>query len=131
MSLPPGDTTVVAWRDGVRIAVANLVRNALRHGAPAVGRPSVEVSVDVGERDVTIAVADNGPGIPAADRERLMRRFERGAGGESGETRPGLGLGLALVEQIATLHDGAVTIADRVDGAPGITVSFTLRRHAA
>ena len=65
-------TTVIAWRDGVRLAIANLVRNALLHGVPADGAAqTVRVSV-VGS---TVTVEDNGPGIPVADRQRVLATF--------------------------------------------------------
>lgn len=97
-STPP--TTLVAWRDGVGLAIANIVRNAFVHGVPADGAvPHVAVSV-VG---TTVAVDDNGPGVPPADRQRVLERFEHGAGG-------GSGLGLAIAQQVALAHGGSVTI---------------------
>ena len=97
-STPP--TTLVAWRDGVGLAIANIVRNAFVHGVPADGAvPHVTVSI-VG---TTVAVDDNGPGVPPADRQRVLERFEHGAGG-------GSGLGLAIAHQVALAHGGSVTI---------------------
>ena len=99
-STPPN--TVIAWRDGVTLAIANIVRNALIHGAPADGGvPRVVVSV----AGTTVIVDDNGPGVPEADRQRLLERFERGAGS-------GSGLGLAIAQQVAIAHGGSVTIGE-------------------
>jgi two-component system sensor histidine kinase PrrB len=97
-STPP--TTMVAWRDGVGLAIANIVRNAFVHGVPVDGTvPHVAVSV-VG---TTVVVDDNGPGVPTADRQRVLERFEHGAGG-------GSGLGLAIAQQVALAHGGSVAI---------------------
>jgi two-component system sensor histidine kinase PrrB len=94
-------TTLVAWRDGVLLAIANIVRNALVHGVPTDGAAAhVVVSV----AGATVTVDDNGPGVPEADRQRVLVRFERGAGG-------GSGLGLAIAQQVAIAHGGSVTIA--------------------
>ncbi len=109
---PP--TTVVAWRDGVRLAIANIVRNALVHGVPIDGAAArVVVSVT----GATVTVDDNGPGVPEADRLRVLDRFERGAGG-------GSGLGLAIAQQVAIAHGGSVTIATSPLG--GARVVLTL-----
>ncbi|MGZ6993538.1 MAG: sensor histidine kinase, partial [Ilumatobacteraceae bacterium] len=111
-SSPPN--TVIAWRDGVTLAIANIVRNALVHGVPADGRtPHVVVSVAGG----TVTVDDNGPGVPAADRQRVLERFEHGGGS-------GSGLGLAIAQQVAIAHHGSVTIGDSPLG--GARVVLTL-----
>ena len=95
---PP--TTIVAWRDGVALAIANVVRNALVHGAPIDGGAARVVVTVVG---ATVTVDDNGPGVPEPDRERVLARFVRGAGG-------GSGLGLSIAQQVALAHGGSVTI---------------------
>ncbi|WP_254552775.1 HAMP domain-containing sensor histidine kinase [Kitasatospora sp. MMS16-BH015] len=82
-------------------AVRNLVENALRHG----GGTPVEVTVDPGR----VAVRDHGPGVPAADRERVFERRVTGAG--SG----GTGTGLAIVRWVAELHGGSAELS----AAPG------------
>ena len=80
-------------------AVRNLVANAQRHGAPP-----VTVSVSHEDGDAVLRVADNGAGIPEADRERVFEAFYRPAG--RGEQAGGWGLGLSLVRQIAMHHGG-------------------------
>lgn len=110
---PP--TTAVAWRDGVRLAVANLVRNALVHGQPPDGSPPrVDVTVD----GSAITVDDNGAGIPEADRARMLRRFERRGGGD------GSGLGLAIVNQVALAHGGGVRIGASPLGGARVVVAL-------
>src|SRR4051794_23578910 len=99
-------TTFVAWRDGVLLAIANVVRNALIHGAPPGGGRAL---VDVSIADATVTVDDNGPGIAPADRQRVLERFERGGGN-------GSGLGLAIAQQVAIAHGGSVTIGSSPSG---------------
>lgn len=111
-STPP--TTVIAWRDGVRLAIANIVRNALVHGAPTDG--SVQ-HVVVSVAGTTVTVDDNGPGVAQRDRQRVLERFERGGGG-------GSGLGLAIAQQVAVAHGGSVTIESNPAG--GARVLLTL-----
>jgi signal transduction histidine kinase len=96
-------------------AVANLLDNAVKH-TPADGR----ITVTVGHRDgdVTLAVADTGPGIPEADRKRVLDRFVRL---EEARSSPGAGLGLSLVAAVAKLHDATVRLDDN---HPGLRVSL-------
>ncbi|HEY0520347.1 MAG TPA: HAMP domain-containing sensor histidine kinase [Ilumatobacteraceae bacterium] len=113
-------TTVVAWRDGVRLAVANIVRNALVHGVPAGGvRQHVVVSID----GATITVDDNGQGVAPADRRRVLERFERGTGG-------GSGLGLAIAQQVAIAHGGSVTIESSPSGGARVVLSLRPNENA-
>ena len=105
VEVEPGPA-IPLWREGAQLAVANIVRNALRHGVGADG--SLLISVHVAGASVT--VDDGGPGIPAPDRERVVRRFERGAG--SG----GSGLGLSIAEQVAIAHGGRLDISDSPQG---------------
>lgn len=111
-------TTTVAWRDGVHLAIANIVRNALVHGVPEDGSTSHVVVTVAG---TTVTVDDNGPGVPRADRRRVLQRFERGSGG-------GSGLGLAIAQQVATAHGGSVHITDSPLG--GARVVMTLAPSA-
>ena len=74
--------------------------------------PDGEV-VTVAVHGTTIEVADRGPGIDAEDRDRVFDRFYRAT---SARTRPGSGLGLSIVSQIATLHGGTVTLDARAGG---------------
>jgi two-component system sensor histidine kinase TctE len=84
--------------------VSNLVDNALKY-TPAGGTVTVSTGNENGR--VHIAVEDTGPGIPAADRERVRQRFYR----LPNSPGHGSGLGLAIVEDIARLYGGALVIA--------------------
>jgi two-component system sensor histidine kinase MprB len=106
---------VLGRRSMLDRAVANLVANAVKFSPPT---DPVEVVV----RGTTIEVLDRGPGVAAADAERVFDRFYRA---ENARTLPGSGLGLAIVKQIADLHGGTVALASRPDG--GAVATLTLR----
>lgn len=109
-----GDSTVLGSRELAGQALANLIDNALKYAAPGPGlRGVVHVRVQRLGHGVEASVADNGPGIPAADRERVFGRFVRL---ESSRSRPGSGLGLSLVAAVASLHNGDVRIEDNEPG---------------
>lgn len=95
--------------DALRLLAANLVDNAVRY-TPAGGR--VEVSAWRGGAGSILQVCDDGPGIPAAERERVFDRFYRGAGAEG----DGSGLGLAIVRRVAELHGGRIELAEGLGG---------------
>ena len=115
--LGPGG--VIAWADGVRLAVSNLVRNALAHGRGPDGAAHVLVVVHRDGERASVVVEDRGPGVPTDDRARVVRRFEKGPDSS------GSGLGLALVGQVAALHGGTLTL----DAAPGGGAQATLTIH--
>lgn len=96
-------------RLAVRRAVANLVDNALLYA-----REPVEVFTWDAEGKISIEVRDRGPGIPAAEIERLKRPFTRLDAARSGPA--GSGLGLAIVERIAQAHGGRLELSPRDGG---------------
>lgn len=98
-------------------AVLNLLDNAIKY-TPTGGR--IRIDARVHGTDVEINVRDNGPGIAPADRERVFERHYRG---DPARHTPGLGLGLSLVQSVATLHLGSVRITD---AAPGTCVTLSL-----
>lgn len=105
-------------RDMVQQAVANMIDNAIKF-TPEGGAITLAAEARPGE--AAIWVADGGPGIPEADRARAAERFFRG---ESARSTPGSGLGLALVQAVAHLHGGALTLDDN---APGLRATLHLR----
>jgi two-component system, OmpR family, sensor histidine kinase PrrB len=97
--------TVWGWPGGLRLAVDNLVRNAIAHG----GASRIVLAAHRRDRGrLTIVVDDNGRGLPVEEHEAVMGRFVRGSTAAAG----GSGLGLALVAQQAELHDGSIELAD-------------------
>jgi signal transduction histidine kinase len=106
---------VTGDRDLLFDAVANLVDNAIKHG-----REEGRVTVEVAENGAAIiCVADDGPGIPANERQNIFKRFYRL---ERSRRTPGNGLGLSLVAAVARLHGASIEMADN---APGL--KFQLR----
>lgn len=96
-------------------AVTNLLGNAVKYSP--VDSP-IHVSVSNGR----VAVQDRGPGIPAADRERVFDRFHRL---DEARQLPGSGLGLAIVAKIVADHGGS-TFIDDAEPAPGVVVGFSI-----
>ena len=131
-----GLALTVHARDGLKVrgnreligqAIANLVDNAIKYGAPNKESAEAEMmKLDVvitAERvgqSVLLTVADRGPGIAPADRARVLDRFVRLEGSRS---RPGSGLGLSLAAAVARMHGGSVELEDN---RPGLRVRLTL-----
>lgn len=108
-----GDACVLVTgdRDLLFDAMANLVDNAIKHGREA-GRVSVDVRRE--EDGATVAVVDDGPGIPADESQHVFKRFYRL---ERSRSTPGNGLGLSLVAAVARLHGARI---EMVENAPGL-----------
>jgi len=120
---PVPDGVLEADPDRLAQALRNLARNAIEHTAEGTGLVRLEVQRVAPDR-VRFAVIDNGPGIPAAERERIFERFHRVDAARNRKTG-GAGLGLAIVRAIAEAHGGHVQAADRADG-PGARVELIL-----
>jgi signal transduction histidine kinase len=112
-----GPVWVYGHSEALFRAVRNLVENAIRHTPTGVA-----IEVEVGEHG-TVRVLDDGPGVPAADRDSIFRRFWRRERDRSG----GRGLGLAIVARVAAAHEGSVSVDDR----PGGGAVFTLKLRPA
>ena len=98
-------------------AVANLLENAVKC-TPSGGRIAVTVTTD--GKMARLVVADDGPGIPAAERERVFDRFYRL---EASRTTEGNGLGLSLAQAVVRLHGGTIALGDN---GPGLVATVTL-----
>jgi signal transduction histidine kinase len=121
VSLTIEPTATSCWAEGDPGSVARIVRilldNALRAAPP---ESPVTLVVDGGKRWTQIEVRDRGHGIPAAERELIFDRFQRGSGrGDEG----GFGLGLAIGRELATRMGGSLELVD--DTGPG--AAFRLR----
>ncbi len=113
-----GAATVAGNRDLLAQAIGNLLDNAIKY-TPAGG--SVRLTVETADGAVTIGVADSGPGIPAAERTRVLGRFVRL---DAARNTPGNGLGLSLVRAVAGLHDAELSLDD---AHPGLRVSLNFK----
>ncbi len=102
-------------------ALANLLDNALKY---AVGGTTIRIDVRKGsDGRVLLSVLDDGPGVPAAERDSVLKRFVRL---EQSRSTPGSGLGLSLVSAIARAHRGAIALGDSQANAerPGLKVTI-------
>lgn len=96
--------------------LANLIENGLRH-VPAGGH--IEVALERRSAGIVLAVRDDGPGVPAEERENVLRRLYRL---ERSRTTEGSGLGLSTVAAICTLHAARLELGDN---GPGLAVTVT------
>ena len=99
--------------------LTNLIDNALRPGGDA-----VEIETASDRAGVRLSVLDRGPGIPAADAERMLQPFTRL---NEARSTPGSGLGLAIVDRIAKMHGGSVNLLAREGGGLEARVEFPLK----
>jgi signal transduction histidine kinase len=118
---------VLGNRELVSQALANLVDNAIKYAAPdgaqVNGVPPEIVVKATGEGDrILLTVSDPGPGIPKADRGRVIDRFVRL---EQSRSLPGSGLGLSLAQAVAHLHGGELRLEDN---CPGLRSVISLPR---
>jgi signal transduction histidine kinase len=109
-------------RELISQALANLVDNSIKYAEPRNGTvnggPAEIVVRALSEDDrILLTVADSGPGIPEADRSRVIERFVRL---EQSRSKPGSGLGLSLASAVARLHGGELTLADNNPGLKSI-----------
>ena len=117
----------------IQQALVNLVDNALKHSSPgqpvtiglAIAAPgpagATPATVVAGSPALEVSVADHGPGIPLAERERIFDRFYR-LGSELRRETQGIGIGLSIVKHIAEAHGGVV----RLESTVGQGSRFTL-----
>ena len=115
-----GPLPLLGDRALIQQAVANLLDNALKFSPPG---GTVALTARQGPNGVRVAVLDEGPGIPLSDRTRATERFYRG---EAARHTPGAGLGLALVDAVAHLHGGTLTLLDAAPGAPAPGLAATI-----
>jgi signal transduction histidine kinase len=106
---------LAVWGDRELLAqmLANVIENAMKHSPPGA---AIGLCATASPSAVEVVVADSGPGIPAAERDRVFRRFYRL---ESSRSTPGSGLGLSLVAAIAALHQVGIEL---MDNDPGLRV---------
>jgi nitrogen-specific signal transduction histidine kinase len=111
---------VFADREAIARAFWNLLDNAVKY-SPAGSSVSIALTARHADQTVSIAVGDEGPGIPRDEQARIFERFVRGADAVAGRIR-GTGLGLAMAQEIARAHGGRVDVAS----APRAGSVFTL-----
>lgn len=115
------DIKVTGNRELLSQAIANLMDNALKYGKPETEiAPSISLTLSSDRDMVTITVADKGPGIDEEDYQRVLERFTRL---DTSRSKPGSGLGLALVDAIAKFHGGFIELGT---ADPGLLVRILL-----
>jgi signal transduction histidine kinase len=113
---------VLADRNLVATAVASLIDNAIKHAGSGA---SVQVSAALDGNAGVISVRDDGPGVPADLRGKVVERFYRL---DQSRNVPGHGLGLSIVQAIATAHGGVLVLED---AQPGLLAQLRLPRSPA
>ena len=124
----PDDFIVEVDREQFFRVLSNLFRNAveaLDAAGSTNGVPAIRIVASLSGGVASIIVADNGPGLPAAARDKLFSAFR-------GSARPGgTGLGLAIAADILRAHGGAITLASSDEAWPGATFEITLPAGSA
>lgn len=95
-----------------------MLRNAVRYA-----RSRVTLTIEQSGPRTVISVDDDGPGMPAAERERLFEPFTR-LEGSRGRASGGVGLGLAIVKSVAEWHGGEARISDSPLGGARVSISW-------
>jgi signal transduction histidine kinase len=121
--LRPQEALVMGDADELRVAITNLLDNAVKYSPEGV-RISAELLAQGGE--LLVRVSDQGIGIPPADLKRIFKRFYRAAWGRTGIK--GTGLGLFIVRTIVRKHRGSVSADSKGEGK-GTTITVRLPQH--
>ncbi len=116
----PEDLAVDADRELLELALRQVLDNALKYSSPS---SSIEILAR-GDGDAQIVVSNTGSTIPEREQPRVVERFYRGA---HARHIPGTGMGLAIVQQIARAHGGALTISSSAEAGTAVTVSIPRR----
>ncbi len=116
----PADLTAMADAGAIRQALVNLLDNAIKF-SPAASAVTIQLSVDATQGHWQVAITDEGPGIAAAEHQRIFERFHR-LGSELRRETQGTGIGLSVVKAIAEAHQGGVSLRSQ----PGCGSTFTL-----
>jgi len=106
----------------LRRAVSNLVDNAVAHGEHVV------VRLDSAPGTIAITVEDDGPGIPTGDLERVTQPYVRLDAARALDSG-GVGLGLAIVRDVAAYHGGSLSLSNREGGGLRAVLQLPARRH--
>ncbi len=115
--VPPGISVLVDAQQ-IRRVLGNLLHNAIKFTPPG---GSIQITAQVGDEWVTVAVTDSGPGIPPEERDRVFERFYRSDRARGGS---GTGLGLAIAKHIVQAHGGRIWVEE--PPTPGARLCFTV-----
>lgn len=116
----PGKEIVKGNRELIGQALSNILDNAIKYSAGNGEGPTATLKLERKGDEILLSVADNGPGIAKADRERATERFVRL---EESRTQPGSGLGLALAKAVMHFHRGRLELSGEDKGLT-VTMAF-------
>lgn len=111
-------------RELIGQALTNLIDNAIKYSAESDGEKRIRVTLARKDQKIILSVCDDGPGVPEAKRNEVVKRFVRL---DESRSKPGTGLGLSLVEAVMELHGGTLELSDTNSlntALPGLTVSM-------
>jgi signal transduction histidine kinase len=114
-----GKHKIAGNRELIGQALSNIVDNAIKYSAGSSERPAVTVKAESVDGEIRLTVADNGPGIPKDDHDRVTERFVRL---EQSRSQPGSGLGLSLAKAVMKFHGGRLDLSS---ADPGLRVSMS------
>lgn len=117
--LPPGLPRIAGDGDRLAQVFTNLLDNAIKH-TPSGGR--VSLRAETGPDSVLITISDTGEGIPPTDLSRIFERFYQVDKSRQRKRRSGVGLGLAITQQIIEAHGGTIQVASKVGEGTTFTV---------
>ena len=123
-SIAEGLSPVHVDRDLIQLSLRQLVDNALKY-APA--GASIQLGADAAGGHISFWVADNGPGIPRAERERVFEKYYRGRSNR--HALPGSGIGLSVVREIARAHGGDASVASEPGEGSRFTITLPLTKE--
>jgi signal transduction histidine kinase len=103
----PDHVVISAYAEELHRAITNLIDNAVRHG----GKTDVRVSLT--SPTVTVAIEDDGPGIPETGKAAMFEPFVRGDAARGMNNQTGFGLGLSIAKTVIEAHRGTLTLLDR------------------
>jgi signal transduction histidine kinase len=106
----------------LREAITNVVDNAIKYSAEA---STIEIRLQADDGHAVLAIHDQGPGIPAAYRDRIFDRFFRIDEARSRD-RGGTGLGLAIAKWAVEVNGGDIVVADELDGGSTFRITVPL-----
>jgi two-component system, OmpR family, sensor histidine kinase KdpD len=104
--------------------ISNLLENAAKYTPPGT---TITISAAVGEKNISLVVSDDGPGLPPGDPERLFEKFQRG---RSESNIVGVGLGLAICRAAARLHGGDIHATNNVGGGARFEITLPVETQA-
>jgi signal transduction histidine kinase len=125
--LPPEELLATIDEGAVRQVLLNLLDNAVKYGPPG---QEIFVRLTQESDAVRLSVEDEGPGIPAGDRERVWQKFVR-LDRDRETQEAGAGIGLAVVHELVTLHGGRAWVEEGARGGCRFVVTFPFREAVA